>query len=87
VLVVGSTAGALYTVGYIVEFIARNDGGTYAIVGTPVVRAHETLDTSLDCRVAVSSSKLYIQVTDDTSTPAMRWSAHWHIVQHTFAVS
>ena len=87
VLVVGSTAGAAVTVGYIVEFIAENDGGTYAIVGTPVVRTHETEDTSLDCQVAVSSSKLYIQVTDSASTPAMRWSAHWHIVQHTYAAS
>jgi hypothetical protein len=84
VLVIGSTSGAAVTVGYIVEFIAENDGGTYAIVGTPVVRTHETEDTSLDCQVAVSSSKLYIQVTDSASTPAMRWSAHWHIVQHTY---
>jgi len=87
VLVVGSTAGATVTVGYIVEFIAENDGGSYAIVGTPVVRTHETEDTSLDCQVAVSSSALYIQVTDSASTPTMRWSAHWHIVQHTYAAS
>jgi len=84
IVVVGSTTGAAVTVGYIIEFIAENDGGTYAIVGTPVVRTHETEDTSLNCQVAVSSSKLYVQVTDSASTPTMRWSAHWHLVQHTY---
>jgi hypothetical protein len=83
--IVGSTTGAALTVGYIIEFICENDGGSYAIVGTPVVRTHETEDTDLNAQVAIDSSKLVAQVIDSgANAGTMRWSAFWTIVQHTF---
>jgi hypothetical protein len=83
--IVGSTSGAAKTIGYIIEFICENDGGSYAIVGTPVVRTHETEDTDLNAQVAIDSSKLVAQVIDSgANAGTMRWSAFWTIVQHTF---
>jgi hypothetical protein len=83
--IVGSTTGAAKTIGYIIEFICENDGGSYAIVGTPVVRTHETEDTDLNAQVAIDSSTLVAQVIDSgANAGTMRWSAFWTIVQHTF---
>ena len=83
--IVGSTTGAAKTIGYIIEFICENDGGTYAIVGTPVVRTHETEDTDLNAQVAIDSNTLVAQVIDSgANAGTMRWSAFWTIVQHTF---
>ena len=84
VMIVGSITGAGTTAGYIIDFLAKNDGGSYSIVASadqPVI--HES-DANLNAQVAIDSSKLVAQVTVSSGTPSMRWSAFWQFVQQTF---
>ena len=84
VIIVGSITGAATTAGYIIDFLAKNDGGTYSVVAQadqPVI--HES-DANLNAQVAISSNKLVAQVTDSSSTNSMRWTAFFKLAQHTF---
>ena len=84
VMIVGSITGAGTTAGYIIDFVAKNDGGSYSVLDSkdqPVV--YES-DGNLDAQVAIDSSKLVAQVTVSSGTPSMRWSAFWQFVQQTF---
>jgi len=83
VRIVGSKAGAAKTIGFIIEFLVENDGGTEAII-QQTVRSYDTEDTSFNAQVAIVSSLLYAQVLDDADTDTMRWSTYWTFVQHTF---
>jgi len=83
VRIVGSKAGAAKTIGFIIEFLLENDGGTEAII-QQTVRSYDSEDTSFNAQVAIVSSLLYAQVLDDSDTDTMRWSAYWTFVQHTF---
>ena len=84
VIIVGSITGAATSAGYIIDFLAKNDAGSYSIVAQgdqPVI--HES-DANLNAQVAIDSGKLYAQVTDSSSTNSMRWTAFFKIAQHTF---
>ena len=83
VRIVGSKAGAAKTIGFIIEFLVENDGGTEAII-QQTVRSYDSEDTSFNAQVAIVSSLLYAQVLDDADTDTMRWSTYWTFVQHTF---
>lgn len=83
VRIVGSTTGAALTQGFIIEFLVENDGGTESII-QQTVRSYDSEDTSFNAQVAIVSDKLVAQVTDDSVTSSMRWSAYWTFVQHTF---
>ena len=84
VIIVGSITGAGTCAGYIIDFLAKNDGGTYSVVAQgdqPVI--HES-DANLNAQVAIDSNKLVAQVTDSSSTNSMKWTAFWKLAQHTF---
>jgi hypothetical protein len=84
VIIVGSITGAGTCAGYIIDFLAKNDGGTYSVVAQadqPVI--HES-DANLNAQIAIDSNTLVAQVTDSSSTNSMKWSAFWKLVQHTF---
>ena len=84
VIIVGSITGAATTAGYIIDFLAKNDGGSYSVVAQadqPVI--HES-DANLNAQVAISSNKLVAQVTDSSDTNTMRWTAFFKLAQHTF---
>mgnify|MGYP003113892276 FL=1 len=83
VRIVGSTSGAALTQGFIIEFLVENDGGTESII-QQTVRSYDSEDTSFNAQVAIVSDKLVAQVTDDSVTSSMRWSAYWTFVQQTF---
>ena len=83
-IITGLTSGAAVTAGYIIDFLAKNDGGTYSIIAQgdqPVV--HES-DVNLNAQLAIVSNTLVAQVTDSSSTNSMRWSVYWIINQVTF---
>ena len=84
VIIVGSITGAGTCAGYIIDFLAKNDGGTYSVVAQadqPVI--HES-DSNLNAQVAIDSNKLVAQVTDSSSTNSMKWTAFWKLAQQTF---
>ena len=83
VRIVGSTSGAALTQGFIIEFLVENDGGTESII-QQTVRSYDSEDTSFNAQVAIVSDNLVAQVTDDSVTSSMRWSAYWTFVQQTF---
>ena len=83
VMIVGSTSGAALTIGFVIDFLAENDGGTYSVIQTNVTSL-DTSDTSFNAQVAIDSNTVVAQVTDDSVTSSMKWSAFWKLVQHTF---
>ena len=83
VLIVGSTTGAALTIGFRIDFLAENDGGTYAVVQQSVTSL-DTEDTSFNAQLAIASDKLVAQVLDAAVTSSMKWTAFWQIAQHTF---
>ena len=84
VLIVGSTTGAAKTIGFRIDFLAENDGGTYAVVQQSVTSL-DSEDTSFNAQLAIASDKLVAQVTDsDNPSISMKWTAFWQLAQHTF---
>ena len=83
VLIVGSTTGAARSIGFRIDFLAENDGGSYSVVQSSVTSL-DSEDTSFNAQVTIDGSKLVAQVTDAAVTDAMRWTAFWQLAQHTF---
>ena len=83
-LFVGSTAGAAVSLGFRVDFLFENDGGTYDVIQQSTTSL-DTQDTTTDARVEISSNKLVAQVTDSSGTVSTRWSVFFQFVQHTYA--
>ena len=83
-LFVGSTAGAAVSMGFRVDFVFENDGGTYSIVQQSTTSL-DTEDTTSNAQVAITSNKLVAQVTDSSGTSTTRWSVFFQFVQHTYA--
>ena len=83
-LFVGSTAGAAVTLGFRVDFLFENDGGTYDVI-QQATTSLDSEDTTSDARVEISSNKLVAQVTDSSGTATTRWSVFFQFVQHTYA--
>ena len=80
-LIVGSTTGAALTIGFKIDWLAENDGGTYAIV-QQALTSLDSEDTSIDAQMAISSDKIVAQVTDAAITTTMQWSVSTTLVQH-----
>tara|TARA_R100000664_G_scaffold2996_1_gene7048 strand:+ start:14265 stop:16922 length:2658 start_codon:yes stop_codon:yes gene_type:complete len=81
--IVGSSTGAALTIGFKIDWLAENDGGTYAIIQQNKT-ALDSEDTSIDAQMAISSDKIVAQVTDAAITTTMAWSVSTHLVQHNF---
>ena len=80
-LIVGSTTGAGKTIGFKIDWLAENDGGTYAIVQQSLTSL-DSEDTSIDAQMAISSDKIVAQVTDAAITATFQWSVSTTLVQH-----
>ena len=79
--IVGSSTGAALTIGFKIDWLAENDGGTYAIV-QQTLTSLDSEDTSINAQMAISSDKIVAQVTDAAITTTMAWSVSHHLVQH-----
>jgi hypothetical protein len=64
-LIVMSTAGAASTVGFKIEWLGQNDGGTENVIASTVTEFNSE-DTTLAAQVAVVGDTFAIQVRDDT---------------------
>ena len=80
-LIVGSSTGAALTIGFKIDWLAENDGGTYAIVQQSLTSL-DSEDTSINAQMAISSDKIVAQVTDASITTSMQWSVSTTLVQH-----
>ena len=80
-LIVGSSTGAALTIGFKIDWLAENDGGTYAIVQQSLTSL-DSEDTSINAQMAISSDKIVAQVTDAAITTTMQWSVSHTLVQH-----
>jgi|GEM_PF-7078426 hypothetical protein len=80
-LIVGSSTGAALTIGFKIDWLAENDGGTYAIV-QQALTSLDSEDTSINAQMAISSDKIVAQVTDADITTMMQWSVSTTLVQH-----
>jgi hypothetical protein len=80
-LIVGSSTGAALTIGFKIDWLAENDGGTYAIVQQSLTSL-DSEDTSINAQMAISSDKIVAQVTDAAITTTMQWSVSTTLVQH-----
>ena len=85
VYVVGSKSGvgANAPIGYIIQFLIENDGGTERVVEQKQVTL-ESEDTSFTCQIAAVSDKFVVQVLDDAITVSMKWTCFWQWAQQTF---
>ncbi len=81
--IVGSSTGAALTIGFKIDWLAENDGGTYAIV-QQTLTSLDSEDTSINAQMAISSDKIVAQVTDAAITTTMAWSVSTHLVQHNY---
>jgi len=79
--IVGSSTGAALTIGFKIDWLAENDGGTYAIVQQNKT-ALDSEDTSIDAQMAISSDKIVAQVTDAAITTTIRWTVSTYLAQH-----
>ena len=79
--IVGSTTGAALTIGFKIDWLAENDGGTYAIV-QQALTSLDSEDTSINAQMAISSDKIVAQVTDAAITSTFHWSVSTTLVQH-----
>ena len=80
-LIVGSSTGAALVIGFKIDWLAENDGGTYAIV-QQALTSLDSEDTSINAQMAISSDKIVAQVTDAAITTTIRWSVSTTLVQH-----
>ena len=80
-LIVGSSTGAALVIGFKIDWLAENDGGTYAIV-QQALTSLDSEDTSVNAQMAISSDKIVAQVTDAAITTTMQWSVSTTLVQH-----
>ena len=85
VYVVGSKSGvgANAPIGYIIQFLIENDGGTERVVEQKQVTL-ESEDTSFECQITAVSDKFVVQVLDDSVTASMKWTCFWQWAQQTF---
>ena len=71
----------MLTIGFKIDWLAENDGGTYAIVQQSLTSL-DSEDTSINAQMAISSDKIVAQVTDAAITTTMSWSVCTTLVQH-----
>jgi len=80
-LIVGSSTGAALTIGFKIDWLAENDGGTYTIVQQSLTSL-DSEDTSINAQMAISTNRIVAQVTDAAITTTMQWSVSTTLVQH-----